>query len=267
MRTAQMTRGGGRHGCPSMQIFLKVIVPTCGLMTLAACAPSAPQSAAGVGFGDYGSYLAQQQARNAPPGLVPPRQVVNLPPQPYSGTFPTSGPTGGPAGSEAQSVASAAVAAVRPGAAGPQAAGDPLPLPQAATGQAGAGLTRDDVLDMDTARATRASEQAAFEQRRTTFQQVAPTALPDRPADVPNITAFALATTHGVGMRRYTRSRMTVQNTARNCAGFASDDLAQEEFLRRGGPERDPLNLDPDGDGFACGWSPEPFRAAARAAR
>ncbi|NDH39999.1 MAG: hypothetical protein EBY45_06195 [Gammaproteobacteria bacterium] len=27
-------------------------------------------------------------------------------------------------------------------------------------------------------------------------------------------------------------------------------------------PERDPMGLDPDGDGFACGWDPEPFRLA-----
>jgi hypothetical protein len=149
--------------------------------------------------------------------------------------------------------------------------GEPLPLPDALTAgpgtSAGGAITRDDVLDMETARATREAEQAAFERRRAEFQSVAPTAVPERPGDVPNITAFALSTSHGVGMQRYSRSRLTLQNTARNCAEFASADLAQEEFLRRGGPQTDPLNIDPDGDGFACGWSPEPFRAAARAAR
>jgi hypothetical protein len=29
-----------------------------------------------------------------------------------------------------------------------------------------------------------------------------------------------------------------------------------------GGPRRDPLGLDPDGDGFACAWDPTPFRTA-----
>ena len=38
--------------------------------------------------------------------------------------------------------------------------------------------------------------------------------------------------------------------------------LAQEEFLRTGGPERDKLGVDPDGDGFACAWDPRPFRTA-----
>ena len=149
-----------------------------------------------------------------------------------------------------RAIAAEAVATVRPGDA-----------PAAATS---ASLTRDDVLDMDTARATRDAEQAAFEARRASFQPVAPTALPERPTDTPNIVDFALRTSHGVGQQRYRRSRLTVQNHARNCGEFTSADRAQEEFLRLGGPERDPRNLDPDGDGFACSWSPEPFRAAAR---
>jgi hypothetical protein len=32
--------------------------------------------------------------------------------------------------------------------------------------------------------------------------------------------------------------------------------------LSNGGPERDRLGLDPDGDGFACYWDPTPFRLA-----
>jgi hypothetical protein len=44
-----------------------------------------------------------------------------------------------------------------------------------------------------------------------------------------------------------------------------SDDLAQEAFLSEGGPERDRLGVDPDGDGFACRWDPTPFRRAASA--
>mgnify|MGYP000454045377 CR=1 FL=1 len=47
------------------------------------------------------------------------------------------------------------------------------------------------------------------------------------------------------------------------CAKYASADLAQEDFLQRGGPERDRKGLDPDGDGYACNWDPTPFRAAA----
>jgi hypothetical protein len=38
--------------------------------------------------------------------------------------------------------------------------------------------------------------------------------------------------------------------------------MAQIAFLERGGPKRDTLGLDPDGDGFACYWDPAPFRKA-----
>ena len=41
-------------------------------------------------------------------------------------------------------------------------------------------------------------------------------------------------------------------------------DLAQIEFLERGGPARDRLGLDPDGDGYACAWDPTPFRKASQ---
>lgn len=221
----------GRHGCPSMRQKRTVMAPALALMALGACAPSVPDSAAGVGFGDPGSYLARQQAQAAPTGLVPPRQVVSLPPQPYRTTVPVSA---APPASEAQSIASAAVASVRPD----DGAATRAPVPPAAQG----------------GRETGEAAQHAFGSP------------PGWSAENPNVTAYALATTHRVGTPRHQRSRLTLQNSARNCAQFASADLAQEEFLRRGGPERDPLNLDPDGDGFACGWSPEPFRAAARAA-
>ena len=42
----------------------------------------------------------------------------------------------------------------------------------------------------------------------------------------------------------------------------SSPDQAQIDFLSKGGPERDRLSLDPDGDGYACGWDPRPFRKA-----
>ena len=48
----------------------------------------------------------------------------------------------------------------------------------------------------------------------------------------------------------------------RNCAAYASPDQAQIDFLSKGGPQRDRLGLDPDGDGYACDWDPRPFRKA-----
>jgi len=52
-----------------------------------------------------------------------------------------------------------------------------------------------------------------------------------------------------------------------NCRAFRSPDLAQEWFLANRGPGRDRRALDPDGDGFACDWNPEVYRAAVQAAR
>jgi len=87
-----------------------------------------------------------------------------------------------------------------------------------------------------------------------------------RVASGPNIVEYALSTTHRVGAQRYRRSNpLRWQIWERNCAQFASQDAAQEAFLAAGGPDRDRGNLDPDGDGFACWWDPEPFRRAFRA--
>jgi hypothetical protein len=97
---------------------------------------------------------------------------------------------------------------------------------------------------------------------------IAPTAIPERPADIgPNIIDYALATTHGVGERRHTRRPISAARHERGCMAFRSADLAQEWFLQNGGPGRDRQGLDPDGDGFACDWNPNVYRAAAAAAR
>ncbi len=92
----------------------------------------------------------------------------------------------------------------------------------------------------------------------------------DAPAEVdsgaPNVVDYALSTQHAVGETQHSRRGLFAERRfQRNCAEFENQDLAQEEFLRQGGPEEDPLGLDPNGDGFACWWDPEPYRAAARA--
>lgn len=82
--------------------------------------------------------------------------------------------------------------------------------------------------------------------------------------DRPSAVAFALATTHSVGTEMYRRPLIRFSRVEANCAAYRTPEEAQEAFLAAGGPERDPLNLDPDGDGFACRWDPAPIRAAAR---
>jgi len=95
------------------------------------------------------------------------------------------------------------------------------------------------------------------------YEIVAPRPVPARPADTgPSVVAYALATTHPVGQAMHGRSGGSDDRRDRNCARYASDDLAQAAFLAAGGPERDPQGIDPDGDGYACGWDPERFRRA-----
>jgi hypothetical protein len=89
---------------------------------------------------------------------------------------------------------------------------------------------------------------------------VQPGAVPQAPEGA-NIALYASRTTNAVGERRYARNAGFGTG---GCRRFASADEAQRAFLAGGGPERDPYNLDPDGDGFACAWDPEPYRRLAR---
>lgn len=81
---------------------------------------------------------------------------------------------------------------------------------------------------------------------------------------IPRVAAFALRTTHLPGQQQWRRNPLR-RNGTELCSQFPSRDLAQDRFLSEGGPERDPLGLDPDGDGFVCGFDPAPLRAEAAA--
>lgn len=105
-------------------------------------------------------------------------------------------------------------------------------------------------------------DKALLEAQKSKFTVVEPTAVPERDGNTgPNVVKFALSTTNKVGEKIYKRfNAMGASASKRNCAKFTTADNAQIEFLKAGGPKRDPKNLDPDGDGFACDWSPETYR-------
>ncbi|MEX0310302.1 MAG: excalibur calcium-binding domain-containing protein [Tateyamaria sp.] len=109
------------------------------------------------------------------------------------------------------------------------------------------------------------SDAARLEANRQQYQVVQPTALPSRAgASQPNVVQYALQTRHPKGTQVHRRFNVgATSKFQRNCAEYASADEAQIDFLARGGPERDRRGLDPDGDGYACGWDPAPFRRAA----
>ena len=80
--------------------------------------------------------------------------------------------------------------------------------------------------------------------------------------DAVSLAAYAFNTEHAVGERIFDRrdNRRLRRKAARLCAEFPDPEAAQRLFLDEGGPESDSRGLDPDGDGFVCGWSPDPYR-------
>lgn len=114
-----------------------------------------------------------------------------------------------------------------------------------------------------TTRETIESDAERRRQAAAAYQVIQPTALQAPATTGPNIVEYALNAPNSRGQAYYSRFILSGQGRfERNCASYRSADEAQRDFLARGGPERDSRGIDPDGDGFACGWDPAPFRAA-----
>lgn len=84
------------------------------------------------------------------------------------------------------------------------------------------------------------------------------------PPLIPRVAAFAIRTTHQPGERQWRRNPLRADGQS-ICTQFPTRDQAQDRFLADGGPERDPNGMDPDGDGFVCGFDPAALRASANA--
>jgi len=112
-----------------------------------------------------------------------------------------------------------------------------------------------------TARVTPEQDAARLEALRKQYKFIDPSqvTLPTQKSDV-NVVKYALETTNKVGEKIYSRFNPLGAITSQACRAYSVPDEAQAAFLRAGGPRRDPLGLDPDGDGFACDWSPEFYR-------
>lgn len=249
-------------------------------LLLAACAPAVPESGAGVGFGDYTAYKqaqAQRELALAGRALPPPQAVstetlgaplgtslagtaVSVPPSGAVGAGTAVARAAASEADAAEDIAAAAAAALNSGAAPLQAspANPPPPVVNAA------GISQETNFDAVSAQRSIEDDAARRAALAAQYQLVQPTAVPTRSGGTgPNIVAYALEARHPVGTKIYSRVGLNAaQRAARNCAKFASPDLAQQDFLARGGPRRDPQGLDPDGDGFACAWDPRPFQLA-----
>ncbi|MFU8778433.1 MAG: hypothetical protein ACNA7M_12290 [Roseovarius sp.] len=232
------------------------------LMALVACAPAVPDSGAGVGFQDYGTYEREKAAREAAlaRGVLPPPDAVSTEPLSAAGQATAGASDAASIAAEARAAldATAANSGVAPLDASPS---NPPPAVENAVG-----ISQENNFEAVGAERSIEQDAARIANSRAQYQVVQPQAIGSRPSDVgPNIVDYALSTKHAVGTPVY--RRMGINAAAkfeRNCAQYASADQAQLDFLRRGGPEKDRQGLDPDGDGYACNWDPRPFRNAVR---
>ncbi len=222
-------------------------------LTLAACTESGvPDSGGGVGFGDYSDYQARREAELL--GNTPNRAAVPPPAGVVSSNLDNADPA----------IAAAERALGR--------GSDDLPF-DAAPGNAApqvvsnaVGMSDENDFDAVSGERDIAADAALIARNRAQYQVIQPTELPSRTgAEGPNIVEYAIKSTNPRGTPLYRRSAFNSEaKAARACADYSSSDLAQEAFLAGGGPERDRRGMDPDGDGFACGWDPEPYRSVSR---
>lgn len=237
-------------------------------MTLVACSQEVPDSGAGVGYSEYSQFEIERARREAmlngsaqalPSGqpIVPPTSTT--PP----GGIPTSDLVAAGIGTGAPISAGTIGSTQDPDrTTGVQASpsnGAPIQI-------ASSGISDEQNFDAVASERGIEADAALREQQQAAYQVIQPTALPERDDGVgPNIVEYALAAPNRKGQEWYSRSLLVIDPQAkfqRNCASYRSPDEAQRDFLSRGGPERDPRGLDPDGDGFACGWDPAPFLIA-----
>ncbi|WP_240652422.1 hypothetical protein [Alexandriicola marinus] len=243
---------------------------------LAACATPVPDSGAGVGISEYSQYEIERARLEALGGVaVNPGQAI-VPPN-AGGVVPGGSSAPAPAsGISTNDLASAGIGAplVAPGTSG-MTGGDDInrtsgvqasPANAAPVQIASSGISDEQDFDAVASRESIESDAERLARQRDAYQVIQPTALPERDEEVgPNIIEYALNAPNRRGQEWYSRSLLVIDPQGkfqRNCATFRSPDEAQREFLSRGGPERDPLGIDPDGDGFACGWDPAPFLTA-----
>lgn len=225
------------------------------LLSMAACTPTSSGDGAGVGFTDYNSYI-----RGAQPG-----PAGTVPPPPPSGTFDPAAAAAAidradgvvPPSTDPSSLPPLVDSTVRP------RGGAPAGIKEETGEVSNLGISDEQDFEAVKARETIESDAERIARNRAEYVIVQPKDLPVRPGDTgPNIVEFALATTHAPGVQMFKRSGLGLRDANAACGKFASPDKAQQEFLSKGGPERDRLGVDPDGDGFACSWDPRPFRTA-----
>jgi len=243
---------------------MRKAVPILAILAVSACNPTVPDSGAGVGFGDYEAYQRQSLAREA-----------RLTGAPLAPDGPAISPETPAAGQPLPTAPGAPLSAVgtesltQPGRPDVIAAAEgAIAEAEARSGAAGAqvvidannpGISNTQSFEAVTERETIESDAERLRAQRENYVVIDPEPLPRRRTEV-NIAEYALSATNAVGEKLYRRGPLSAAGYRAKCARYQTPDDAQTAFLEAGGPRRDRLGLDPDGDGFACDWSPEVFR-------
>lgn len=123
------------------------------------------------------------------------------------------------------------------------------------------GLSDEQDFEAVSSRETIETDAERLQAQREQLLVFEPTDLPEQKGRA-SVARYAIESKHEVGTKMHRRFGILVSQSrlALRCKEYGSPDIAQQAFLDAGGPEKDELNLDPDGDGFVCGWSPDPYR-------
>lgn len=228
---------------------MRPLIAIAALIGVSACAPALREAGS-----DYSYDAPAQVAVVPPPRAVSSEAIGVAPPLAVTPAAPVAGDD------IALEAAAALDAASANSGVAPVQASPSNPAPVINT----AGISDENDFTAVSGRETIASDAERIARNRAQYTVVAPTAVPTRSAaSQPNIVQYALSTSHAPGVRMYSRTGINMAARAqRKCAAYASPDQAQIAFLAAGGPQRDREGLDPDGDGYACSWNPEPFRRA-----
>ena len=232
-------------------------------LALAACSPKIPES--GAGISDYNSYVKGAT-------VAPARTTAATPADNFSADAAAAAIDASGTGSTGTAPLSATTGASTAGDAAlfdpNRPRGDAPTTIAADSGEmtqqyATTGLSDEQSFKAVTERTSIEGDKDRIAANRAQYVTIQPTDVPQRPDNTgPDIVKYALATTNPVGAQLYDRPSFYLVNLKTACQKFTSPDFAQQAFLAKGGPMKDPKGLDADGDGFACDWDPTPFRNA-----
>lgn len=225
---------------------MRSLVLSMSVLALAACTPPVPESGAGVGFDTLGRSEREQQLQTG----IAPQPVTVLPPVSLDVEVVEEDGAAQIAAQTSEILAQTA----------PQA-----PALAPVLDRNNPGISQEQNFEVVSSERDIAADAARIEAARQQFQLIRPKEL-ERVGDTgPNIIQYALGSSHPVGQKVYRRTNpFAARRLEGKCAGYRTADVAQEQFLAAGGPERDRLGLDPDGDGYACAWDPAAFRDLVR---